>query len=47
MGDWISGFVGKNKGFYDMGYDKGCWMSEVGFWVDFVGDLGDLGKGGF
>ena len=25
-----------------MGYDKRCLMGEIGFWVDFVGGLGDL-----
>lgn len=25
-----------------MGYDKGCLMGEIGFWVDFVRGLGDL-----
>lgn len=25
-----------------MGYDKGCLMGEIGFWVDFVRELGDL-----
>ena len=39
--------MGKNKEFYDMGYDKGYWMSEIGFWVDFVGNLGDLREGDF
>lgn len=29
--------------FDDMGYDKGCLMDEIGFWVDFVGNLGIWG----
>ena len=24
--DWISGFMAENKGFYDMGYDKGIFF---------------------
>lgn len=26
-----------------MGYDKGCLMGEIGFWIDFIGDLGIWG----
>nr|DAG40867.1 MAG TPA: hypothetical protein [Caudoviricetes sp.] len=26
---WISGFMGKNKGFYDMGYDKGMFFIKT------------------
>lgn len=27
-----------------MGYDKGCLMGEMGFWVDFVRRFMDLGR---
>ena len=40
--DWTNGFAGKNKKFYDMRYDKGFGMDEIGFWVDFVGGFRDL-----
>ena len=30
--------MGKNKGFYDMGYDKGFGDGKIGLLIDFVGD---------
>lgn len=36
--------MGKNKGFYDMGYDKGCWCREIGILLDFGGILEDIDK---
>lgn len=30
-----------------MGYDKGCLMGEIGFWVDFVGGIQGFVEVGF
>ena len=36
--------MGKNKGFYDMGYDKGFGDGEIGILLDFVGIMEDIDK---
>lgn len=36
--------MGKNKGFYDMGYDKGFGDGKIGILLDFGGILEDIDK---